>query len=338
MPEVLVEVTRGPLVESVHRGDIAVVNSSGKLLHYAGDPFRMISMRSSAKPIQAMNAVLCGAAEKFGFNDEELSIMCASHYGEDFHRQVIRGMLEKMGLSEDNLHCGTIPAPISVDYMVDLISRGFTWQQSNSECSGKHCGFLASCLKQGFPIENYDKFENPMQQQILEIIAKMCEVDKEKILIGEDGCGVPVHGVPLYNTALGFAKFSNTEKLESEYKTACDRICTAMINAPQMLAGTGAFDTELIKNTKGKLIAKIGAEAVYGVGIIGKDLGIALKIEDGDWMRAVNPVVMSVLKQLDLLTPEELKSLSQFSSPVDNTNYHGRVVGEIRTVFKLINL
>ena len=338
MSEILVEVMRGPILESIHRGDIAVVDSSGKLLYYIGDPFRVVSMRSSTKPLQALNVILTGAADKYNLTDEELSIMCSSHYGEDFHRKVIQGLIDKMGLTLDNLLVGPVPAPFTVDYMVDLVKRGLEWKQSNAACSGKHCGFLAACLHQQFSVDTYDKIESPVQQQILKSIAYMCEIPQEKIMIAEDGCGVPVHGIPLYNMALGFAKLCNTGNLEDEYKTACKKITSAMIKAPEMVAGTNAFNTELIKNTNGKLICKVGAEAVFGIGILGKDLGIALKIDDGNWTRPINPVVMEIMKELGILTAQELESLSQFVSPVKYKNNHDRVVGEIKTAFKMNTL
>lgn len=335
MSDILVEVTRGPILESVHRGSVAVVDSSGKLLHYAGDPCSIVCMRSAAKPIQALNVILTGAADRYGFSDEELAIMCASHYGEGFHRQVILRILDKIGLALEDLRCGNDVMSIDPDYRLKLVAEGYKWNQANSDCSGKHCGFLAVCQMQGFPINTYDAMENPLQHQVLEVVAKMCGIEPEKIFIAEDGCGVPVHGLPLYNMALGYAKLANPENLEPAYREASQRITTAMNSAPEMLAGTGGFCTELVKHSNGKLIGKLGAEAVYGVGVIGKDLGFAVKIDDGNLERPLNPAVMVVLRQLDILDPSELEALSRFVPPVIYTNHHKRAVGEIKTVFQL---
>ena len=335
MAERLVDVMRGPVTESVHWGDIAVVDKAGKLLYSAGDPNRVICMRSSAKPLQALNVILTGAADHYNLTDRELAIMCASHYGEDFHWRTIEGLLDKMGLTMDHILTGTRPMESSIQTVLENDGKLWEWRENHSDCSGKHCGFLASCLLQGFPIENYDRMENPVQQQVLQILAKICGMDKEEIYIAEDGCGVPVHGLPLYNAAWGFARLANPGDLEPDFRAACGRITKAMNAAPEMVAGTGGFCTELMKHTNGKLVGKMGAEAVYGIGVIGKDLGIAVKIEDGNYNRACGPVVIETLTQLGLLTQRERSALSRFVSPVENKNNHGRVVGEIRTVFTL---
>jgi L-asparaginase II len=107
MSEILVEVTRGPIVESAHRGDVAIVDSEGKLLYYAGDPYKLTCMRSAAKPVQVLPVILSGAAERFGFTDEEISLMCASHYGESFHIRTLEEILKKIGLGVEDLLCGT---------------------------------------------------------------------------------------------------------------------------------------------------------------------------------------------------------------------------------------
>ena len=194
MSEPLVNVTRGPIVESVHYGDIAVVDYTGRLLAFAGDPYRVTYLRSAAKPLQALNVLLSGAADRFAFTDEELAIMCASHYGEDYHQKVIQGILEKLGLALSDLKCG---APYSISPWVyeqqlrDHVQLD-TW---NCDCSGKHAGFLATCLTKGYPLENYDRPEHPLQREVLKLVAHMCGVEPDSIYIGEDGCGVPVHGL-----------------------------------------------------------------------------------------------------------------------------------------------
>ena len=105
MSEVLLEVTRGPLVENIHRGDIAVVGRDGKLKYYKGDPYKVAYLRSSLKPIQALNVFLSGAVEKYNFEDDEIALMCSSHYGEDMHRAVVDKIFNKIGLNESNLLC-----------------------------------------------------------------------------------------------------------------------------------------------------------------------------------------------------------------------------------------
>lgn len=331
MSVVLVDVTRGKIVESRHRGHIAVADSEGRLIAYAGDPNTVTYMRSAAKPLQALNVIFSGAADKFRFAPQELSIMCASHYGEDIHRETIYGILEKLGLTVGDLLCGT-PLSINPRHMRKQLAQQVPIDESCSDCSGKHCGFLAVCKHKGYPTNDYHKAGHPMQQEISAILSTMCGVPVSSN--GIDGCGVPVHSMPLVNMAMAYARLSNPEMLDAPYQVACNRIYSAMNAAPEMLAGTGGFCTEFLKATNGRFCGKVGAEAVYCIGVKDKNIGIAVKIEDGN-PRALYPAVMSVLKQLDLLSEEESAALSHFSS-INNENALGNCVGKIAPVFELL--
>lgn len=333
MSEILLEVTRGPLVEMIHRGDIAVVGKDGKLKYYKGDPYKVTYLRSSLKPIQALNVFLSGAMEKYNFTDDEITLMCSSHYGEDMHRKVVDKILKKIGLTQNNLICKEAYS-INEEYKKLQIANHVKLTPANSDCSGKHCGMLASCLAKGYKTEEYNLIDHPIQQDIKKVIADFCEIDEDKIAIGVDGCGVPVHGMPLYNAALGFSKFTFTDNLEPELKNACDSIFNAMNNHPQMIAGTNGFCTELIKNTHGKLIGKIGADGVYCLAVKGMDVGIAIKIEDGNFHRAIPPVVMRCLEELNILNTSEIEALDSFRHE-HLTNSLGKRVGKVNAVFHL---
>ncbi|AKA69785.1 asparaginase [Clostridium scatologenes] len=333
MSEILVNVNRGPIVESLHRGDVAVVNSEGKLLYSIGDPYKVTYMRSAAKPIQTLNVILSGAADKFKFTDEEISIMCASHYGEDFHRKTVEGIMKKIGLSVNDLLCGTTLS-LNEEYKNQLIWNHVKLNPTNTDCSGKHAGMLAVCIYNGYDIKGYNLEQHVIQKEIKKVVAEMCNIDEKKIVIGTDGCTVPVYGIALYNMALGFAKLANADNLSIPYKNAANRVFKAMNNAPEMVAGTNGFCTELIKNTHGKLIGKFGAEAVYCIGIKGRDIGIAIKIEDGNSNRALYPVVMQCLEDLNVLDQEEKKALNKFKI-IKNLNNIGKSVGEIKPIFHL---
>ena len=328
----LVEVTRGPIVESCHHGFVAVCDGSGKVIASAGDPHTVTYMRSAAKPIQGLNILLSGAAKKFNFTDRELAIMCSSHYGEEMHKEVIYRLLDKMGLAPSALLCGN-PLSISADYMKRQLTEHMVIDEANSDCSGKHCGFLSVCLTKGYPIENYNSPDHPMQQEIAKIMAHICGVEEASIHIGVDGCGVPVHSMPLSAMARAYARISTPAQLEEPYRSGCGRIFRAMNAAPEMLAGTNGFCTEFLAHTNGRFCSKLGAEAVYCIGVKDRDLGIAVKIGDGNY-RALYPAVMSVLAQLDLLSPEETAALQSFASP-DIINDLGRPVGKIRPCFQL---
>lgn len=333
MPELLAEVTRGSIVESRHYGHVAVCDSAGHLIAYAGEPETVTYIRSAAKPIQALNVFLSGAYDRFRFTHQELAIMCSSHYGETMHEEVILRILEKLNLPMEALLCGS-PLSIQSDLRNRQLWEHHDLKPYNSDCSGKHCGFLASCLAKGYPIEDYNQPNHPLQRDILEIVSDITSVPENDIAIGVDGCGVPVHGIPIWNMAMAYARITNTAHLPEKYRFGADTIFTAMNAAPEMVAGTGGFCTELIKNTHGKLIGKLGAEAIYCVGIKGRDIGIAVKIEDGEYHRPLYPVVMSVLQQLDLLTQEEAEALKIFAVP-PIVNDLGRKVGMTRPAFRM---
>lgn len=332
MSIVLADVKRGNIVESRHHGIVAVADGSGKVIASAGDPHVVTYMRSAAKPIQAINTVISGAADEFLLNDDELSIMCASHYGEDIHLRVIERFIKKLGLSEKDLLCGT-PLSINIDHMKQQLRGNQKLLASGSCCSGKHCGFLAVCKLKGYPIENYNSPGHPVQKEVLKVLACMSNRKESDIDIGVDGCGVPVHSMSLVNMASCYAKFSTPEQIDEPYRSACTRLYSAMNTAPEMLAGTNGFCTEFLKHTGGKFCGKLGAEAIYCVGVKGKDMGIAIKIEDGN-PRALYPVVMSTLMQLDLLSDHEIEALNRFISPVIK-NVLGDEVGKIVPSFKL---
>ena len=336
LSEILINVTRGPLVECCHRGDAVVVNRLGKVLSYIGDPYKVTYMRSAAKPLQTLNVILSGAANRFSFSDAELSIMCASHYGEQFHRDTVAGIMEKIGLSIDSLQCGTTLS-INPSYALELVSQHFKLNPTNSDCSGKHAGMLATCIHTGLSIQDYTNENHSLQKDILKTVSTLCEINENNVYLGTDGCSVPVYGMPLYNMALGFAKLANPQDLDEGYKNACDRIFTAMNNHPEMLSGTNGFDTELLKQTHRKLVGKLGAEGVYCLGIKDRDIGIAIKIEDGNTNRALWPTAMRCLEDLDVLDVEELHSLRKYSE-LENRNNFKDIIGKVYPVFHLNRL
>jgi L-asparaginase II len=193
---VLAEVHRGGEIESIHHGVVAVANIEGKLVATAGDPNHFAFFRSSAKPFQALPAVISGAADAFGFTPAELALCCASHHAERHHQLEVAGMLAKLGLSPDALRCG---APLPGDETeAGRVAAGLVPRSPlQCDCSGKHTGMLAACLQYGFPIENYLEPTHPLQRQILEIMAAVMRMPEGEIRLGTDGCSLPTFGAPL---------------------------------------------------------------------------------------------------------------------------------------------
>ncbi|SES82893.1 asparaginase [Anaerobranca gottschalkii] len=332
MSEVLVEVIRGELVESCHRGYVAVVNSQGELVYSVGDPYHISYWRSSAKPIQAIPVVESGAMERYGITLKELALFCASHSGEDFHVEGVLEVLKKINLNPEELRCGS-HLPYNKGAEVKLWEKGLTPSNLHCNCSGKHAGMLVVCQQKKYPLDDYTRIEHPLQQELLELVKEFCNYPKEKIIIGIDGCGVPVYGLPIYNWALAYAYLADPFILEGQRGKTVKIITDAMTQFPEMVGGTDRLCTDLMKVGKGNLIAKAGAEGVYCIGIKDQKLGIAIKMEDGS-PRGREPVVIEVLKQLGALSDEDLAILKKYHYP-ENRNHRKDLCGMIIPKFTL---
>lgn len=320
------------MVESMYPGDIAVVDAKGNLLYSVGDAQRQCYLRSSAKPFQALNLILSGAADSYSLTPKEIAIICASHYAEPQHLLTVKSILRKIGLNPQHILGGTVPSlkqSIALQHAYDHAELDPTY----SDCSGKHAGMLTVCQHMGYSLPDYLSPIHPAQLKITQDLAYLCQIKEEKVHIGIDGCSAPAHALPLYNMALGYARFANPVDLKPEYANACDRIFKAMNVAPFMISGTEGFSTALIQATGGRMIGKIGAEGMYGIGIKAEGIGIAIKIASGS-MNVIPPVAIQVLNNLGLLNENELIKLDRFRV-MDNLNDVKKVIGEIRPVFQL---
>jgi L-asparaginase II len=313
----LAAVRRGPLVESVHRGRYVFCDAGGEVLHSAGDPEGCAFLRSSAKPFQALPLVFSGAADALGLSDEELAVACASHSGEDRHLAAVRSMLEKAGLSEEDLRNGAHP-PLYAPAAARLAATGEETRPVHGNCSGKHAGMLALCMHQGWDTRTYRDPDHPAQRLILETVAGICGTDRDEILLAGDGCGVPTFAMPLKNLALGFARLISGRGLAGGLAEAAERVRGAMRAHPYMVAGTGRFNTEVMGGTE--LVAKSGAEGVFAAGSP-EGWGLALKVSDGA-VRAVRPAARTALERRGV----ELSGVSEASEVHD---LHGERVGEV---------
>ncbi len=330
--DVLVQVTRGGMIECVHRGSIAVVNSDGLLLYGKGEPAMYSFLRSSAKPVQAVPVVESGAADHFKLTEKEVAIFCASHSGEEQHTETVYSILEKIGLQEEALSCGT-HMPMYMPTAKEMIIAGKKSTEVHCNCSGKHSGMLTYAQHMGYPVQGYTEPDHPVQKAALKEISYFAEMKEEKVATGVDGCGVVVFGIPLYNMALSFARLADPDKLPAAKAEAVKRITAAMMKYPEMVGGTGRLCTDLMANTHGKLFAKSGAEGVYTVGIPDRKIGIAVKIDDGS-SRGIGCVIIEVLKQLGVLDQSELEALKNHHWIIQK-NHRGDSVGEIKPVFEL---
>jgi L-asparaginase II len=347
----LFEATRGDVVESVHFGSIAVVDTNGKLISSYGDPQAVAFLRSSAKPFQVLPFVEGGGVEYYGFTPRELSIACASHEGSDLHVQTVEGIQKKVGLEETSLQCG-IHMPGDVDAFKSLIVNNNAPTPNRNNCSGKHTAMLAHAKMRALPLENYLDLNHPVQQEILAAFAAMSQVPVGAIRLGIDGCSAPNFAIPLYNAALAMARLCDPRGLSTERASACRKITSAMTTHPEMVSAYGEFDEQLMRAGDGKIVCKRGAEGYQIIGILhgvlhadAPGVGIALKVSDGDPSRTaldlthsnrVRPAVaLEILRQLGVLSSTQQQVLAAFGPLKPIKNHRGIVTGEARPVFKL---
>ena len=349
--EPLLEVTRGNIIESVHYGSIAIVDSKGKLISSYGDPQTVAFLRSSAKPFQALPFVEYGGVEYFGLTPRELSIACASHEGSDLHVQTVQGIQKKVGVAERQLQCG-IHMPGDVEAFKALLLEGRQPSPNQNNCSGKHTAMLAYARMRGLPLENYLDIEHPIQQEILASFAEMCLIPLKEVELGTDGCSAPNFAVPLERAALAMARFCDPRELSEMRSSACRKITSAMTTHPEMVSGYGEFDEQLMRAGAGKIVCKRGAEGYQLIGLLpgalgsaSPGIGIALKVSDGDAARTaidlthsprVRPAVaLEILRQLGALSSEQEQALAVFGPIKPIKNHRGLITGQARPVFEL---
>jgi L-asparaginase II len=328
----LVSVSRGELVESLHRGHIAVVDSRGKVLWQAGNPMYVTYFRSSAKPLQVLPIIESGAVDRYAINDRELTVMAASHHGEDCHVEAVMSILGKIGLEESCLKCG-VHMPTNRMQAARLVKEGISVTPVYNNCSGKHAGMLAYAMHNGYPIDNYLDRENPVQVNMWKAVAEVSGLPPEKVVRGVDGCGVVVFGMPIANMAYAYARLADPGALPECFRDPAQRMTSAMIEYPEMIGGSSDFGSNLMRNCGGTVFAKGGAEGLFCVGVPRLGIGIAVKIEDGG-SRGLQTSVMEVLRLLDIAGPEMLNE-EQTSVVAPIRNCRKEVVGEITPCFEL---
>jgi L-asparaginase II len=325
-PPILVEVRRGAMVESLHRGAVAVVDADGAVVEAHGDIARPVYPRSAIKPLLALAIVESGAADRWQFTPAELALACASHGGEPDHVATANGVLTRVGLSEADLECGA-HAPTHVPSAHALIRAGQAPTPLHNNCSGKHAGMLATSRHLGEATRGYINESHPAQQRVIGVLAQMCGLNFTGAARGIDGCGFPQIGIPVRALAHAMAKFGAPAKLAPGRAAACTRIAQAMVAAPFMLAGTGRFCTRVTEIARGKVLMKTGAEGVYMAAIPAKGLGIALKIDDGA-TRGAEVALANLMVRLAELDDGQRKALDELLTP-PITNVVGRLVGQI---------
>jgi L-asparaginase II len=343
---VLVEVTRGDRVESVHRGAVAIADPAGDLLASVGDPGQFVYLRSSAKPFQLAPFVASGRFDEYDLGSEALAIMAASHSGEDRHVRLVQEILRRAGLTSAVLQ-NQVHAPFDPETARRLVRDGEKPTVLRGNCSGKHAGMVLFAKASGWPIDSYWHPDHPVQRQALETTSALSDVPIEEIVTAVDGCGVVTFGMPLRGLAVAFARLADPSAVaDPPLRSALTRIRDAMMAHPELVAGEQRLDTAVMRAYPKRVVSKGGAEGVLAMGLPPGALpdpgrfgtgpmGIAAKVEDGNLGRRAGEVVsVAALQQVGLIGESVPGALSGFASP-PIVDPRGEPSGEVRSVLRL---
>ena len=319
----LVEVWRGPLLESAHRGHVVICDGTGQVVEAWGDPDAVIFPRSSAKLIQALPLIETGAANAFGLTEAQIAFACASHRGAHLHVSSAQAWLDHLGYSEADLICGP-QTPNDSDERDSLARAGDKPCRLHNNCSGKHSGFLTVTkhLKAG---GDYVALDHPLQVACKAAVEETCQEASPGY--GIDGCSAPNFATSLTGLARAMGTFASAGARGDARSRAMARLTQAIAAHPTLISGEGGADTALINALEGQAIVKTGAEGVYVAVIPEKQLGVALKIVDGT-TRASECAIAAILVKLGVLNPDH-PAAKLTMTPVIR-NWDGLVTGQIR--------
>jgi L-asparaginase II len=334
MNPVLVEAFRGGIVESAHRGALAVLDADGTTVLALGDVQRPVFGRSAVKVLQALPLVASGAAERLKLSDEELALACASHNGEPAHVATAAAMLAKAGVDDGVLECGA-HWPYREAFQRQMALAGHTPGALHNNCSGKHAGFvcLGCLLAEGKPLREflrgYVRPGHPVMREVAHALQASTGCDLARAPVGTDGCSIPTYGIALRQMALAFARMGTGTGLGADHAAAAKRLRTAVAHAPFMVAGTDRFDTRVMQRLGERVFCKVGAEGVYCASFPAQGLGVALKVDDGNNARAAEVAMAALIEAFVVLDADEAPFMRGFSDATLR-NWNGIEVGALR--------
>ena len=324
---IAVEVTRGGMVESVHRAIVAVADAKGGIVHGWGAIDRPIYARSAIKPLQTIAVIESGAADAFSLGEDEITLCCASHRAEPIHVDRVIPWIGRLGLGVDDFECGP-QMPGNEASAHALISAGIAPTRAHNNCSGKHSGMLTTAVHLGEPVKGYTRPDHPIQSRLIDLMGELGEVDLSKTARGVDGCGIPVFGAPLQVIAHAMAKLADPSSLFEARAAACRRIVKACAANPTLISGTGTFNSVVLAETGTRCLLKGGAEGVYTAAIPELGLGVCLKVDDGAG-RGAAAAMLAVLRHLGVLDDTAAERIDK-AMVREVRNWSGTLVGEIR--------
>ena len=316
----LVHLVRSGFEESVHLGHVVVCDTDGRVHASLGDPARPVFLRSSTKPLQAaVTLSLLGE----DLPDRLAAALCGSHNGEPVHVRATRAILRRTGLGLSALRC-----PPAMPFDMEAMLAAGVRRAVFHNCSGKHAGMAAACARAGFDVASYPEPSHPLQRRVLAAVRR--GTGAERVRVGVDGCGVPVHGVPLVAAATLYARLGRPQVF-GRLAPFVARATAAMRAEPYMVAGRDRTDTAVMTEVP-DVIVKVGAEALHCASVPELGLGVAVKIADGG-ERASGPALIRALHLIGAIDERQLERLDRFARrPVTGG---GRRVGEVVATFGL---
>lgn len=311
--QVLCEVWRGEFLESQHRGHVVICDGQGDVIASWGDAGKVILPRSSAKMIQALPLITSGAADHFGLRPQQLALSCASHNGAHIHTGPVGDWLRDLDLGEGDLRCGS-QMPDDRPARDELICSATSPCQLHNNCSGKHAGFLTLNKHLGGGSEYIDP-DHPVQRAALEAFETV--TGETSPGFGIDGCSAPNFASTLTGFARAMGWYASAHTRSDSASQAATRLVDAMRSHPELVAGEGRACTELMRAMGGSVAIKTGAEAVFAAIIPEKQIGIALKIEDGG-TRASECAIAALLVRLGVLDADHPATRKRMNAPLLN--------------------
>ena len=318
---ILIELTRGALVESAHSGALAVARATGEVVAAVGNVAAPVFPRSAIKPLQAIACLESGAADRFGFGTREIALSCASHSGTPAHTALALSVLRHAGLTPEALACG-VHEPTDPATARALIRSGGAPSPLHHNCSGKHAAMLATAVHKGEPTDGYWRPEHPVQVRIATVLEDLTGCRLGPDVRGIDGCSVPNWAIPLSGLAQAIARLATGAGLSGARALACRRIAGAWSAHPDLVAGPGRLVTLAMERLPGQLLLKSGAEGVYCGALPERGLGFALKIDDGA-QRAAEAVAVQLIARFH-------PDVASLGPPAQLTNWRGVEVGRMR--------
>lgn len=332
---ILVEATRGPAVESIHRGAAVVADHQGRVVRFWGDTNQSVYPRSAIKPLQAIPLIRTGAARALGVTPAEIALACASHSGEPIHTERVRDWLQRIGCGPGDLECGAQP-PTDRATRHELLRLEQAPSPLHNNCSGKHAGFLSTCRHLGLSSRGYIQPDHAVQELVRAALEELTGCPLRDAPRGVDGCGIPVYGIPLRGLAIAMARLGVPRDLDDATAAAASGIRDAMAAHPYLVAGRDRFCTRTIQALAPNVLVKTGAEGTCCALVMDQGLGIALKIDDGA-ARAAEVATGAILRVLGAIDDSQFAGLRAALEP-EVVNVAGAKVGLIKPAATLLQI